>query len=344
MDGRSRAAVVDCLQYCNYSEEIFRDLRAGGVDAIHTTISYHEDFRETVDNIGRWNQWFETYPDLIFPGRAAEDVRRAQAEGRTAVFFGLQNCSPIEDDIGLVEVLHALGVRFMQLSYNNQSLLATGCYEANDPGITRMGREVIAEMNRVGMVVDMSHSATRSTLEAVELSQRPIAVTHANPYDWHAVPRNKPVEVLKALAETGGMLGFSLYPHHLRDGSACKLEAFCAMVAHTAEIMGTDNIGIGSDLCQNQPDEVVQWMRRGKWSKEPQAERAVFPPQPEWFGSNRDFGRIAAGLAKAGFSQTDVDAIMGENWVRFFSRAFTTRDDAGTDIATNVARVAQGRG
>jgi microsomal dipeptidase-like Zn-dependent dipeptidase len=134
------AAVIDCLQYCNYSVEIFRDLRAGGVDAIHTTISYHEDFRETVDNIGRWNQWFETYPDLIFPGRTAEDMRRAQAEGRTAVFFGLQNCSPIEDDIGLVEVLHALGVCFMQLSYNNQSLLATGCYEANDPGITRMGR------------------------------------------------------------------------------------------------------------------------------------------------------------------------------------------------------------
>ena len=104
----ARAAVIDCLQYCNYSEEIFRDLRAGGVDAIHTTISYHEDFRETVDNIVRWNRWFETCPDLIFAGRTAGDVRRAQAEGRTAVFFGLQNCSPMEDDIGLVEVLHTL--------------------------------------------------------------------------------------------------------------------------------------------------------------------------------------------------------------------------------------------
>lgn len=342
MVGKSRAPIIDCLQYCNYSEAIFRELRAGGVDAIHTTVSYHEDFRETVDNISRWNRWFETYPDLIFAGRTAADVRRAQQEGRTAVFFGLQNCSPLEDDIGLVEVLHTLGVRFMQLSYNNQSLLATGCYEPNDPGITRMGREVIAEMNRVGMVIDMSHSATRSTLEAIELSRRPIAVTHANLHEWHPVPRNKPVEVLKALAETGGMLGFSLYPHHLREGGDCKLESFCAMVARAAEIMGVANLGIGSDLCQNQPDEVVQWMRRGKWTKEPQTERVVFPRQPQWFGSNRDFGNIAAGLAGVGFSQADIDAIMGENWLRFFERSFPPRDEAGAPARMPLA--AQGRG
>lgn len=326
MAEQNRAAVIDCLQYCNYSQKIFQDLRAGGVDAIHTTISYHEDFREMVDNIVRWNHWFETYPDLIFPGRSAGDVRKAQAEGRTAVFFGLQNCSPIEDDIGLVEVLHMLGVRFMQLSYNNQSLLATGCYEANDPGITRMGREVIAEMNRVGMVIDMSHSATRSTLEAIELSRRPVAVTHANAHDWHAVPRNKPVEVLKALAQTGGMLGFSLYPHHLRNGSACSLDDFCTMVARTADIMGARNIGIGSDLCQDQPDEVVQWMRRGKWTKEPQTERVAFPPQPAWFQSNRDFGQIALGLAKVGFSHPEVNGIMGENWARFYAASFGADD------------------
>jgi membrane dipeptidase len=123
-----------------------------------------------------------------------------------------------------VEILHTLGLRFMQLSYNNQSLLATGCYEAEDPGLTRMGREVIAEMNRVGLVVDMSHSAERSTLEAMEVSQRPIAITHANPAFWHPARRNKSDTVLRALAETGGMLGFSLYPHHLKGGSDCTLQ------------------------------------------------------------------------------------------------------------------------
>ena len=87
-------------------------------------------------------------------GRTAADVHAAHSSGRTAIFYGLQNCSPMEDDIGLIEILHQLGVRFMQLSYNNQSLLATGCYEAEDPGLTRFGRQAI-EMNRVGLVVDM---------------------------------------------------------------------------------------------------------------------------------------------------------------------------------------------
>ncbi|MEO6217615.1 MAG: membrane dipeptidase, partial [Sphingomonas sp.] len=135
--------------------------------------------------------------------------------------------------------------------------------------ITRMGREVIAEMNRVGIVIDMSHSGTRSTLEAIELSRRPIAVTHANPHRWHPTVRNKPDEVLQALAQSGGMLGLSIYPHHLKNGGACTLQEFCEMVARTADLIGVAHLGIGSDLCQDQPDEVVQWMRRGRWTKEP---------------------------------------------------------------------------
>lgn len=314
--------VIDCLQYCKYSEAVFRDLKAGGVDAIHTTISYHEDFQETVANIIRWNELFANHGDLVFHGKAGADVRRAKAEGRIAVFFGLQNCSAIEDDIGLVEICHALGIRFMQLSYNNQSLLASGCYESTDAGITRMGREVIAEMNRLGMVIDMSHSGDRSTLDAIELSDRPIAVTHANPLSWHKVVRNKSEDVLKALAASGGMLGFSLYPHHLKGGGNCSLTEFCGMVARTAELMGVGNLGIGSDLCHGQPKEVVQWMRRGSWTKEPLDPAIVFPPQPDWFRSNRDFPNIAQGLAKVGFAPAEVAAIMGGNWLRFFEASF----------------------
>ena len=119
-------------------------MREGGVDAVHVTVCYHEDFRETVEAIVDWNRRFERHADLIFLGRTAADIERARATGRTAIFFGLQNSSAIEDDIGLVEILHTLGVRFMQLTYNNQSLLGSGCYEAEDTGITRMGREVIA--------------------------------------------------------------------------------------------------------------------------------------------------------------------------------------------------------
>ena len=261
--------VIDGLQYANWSEKIFRQMRRGGLAAVHVTICYHENLRETIQNIAAWNRRFEQYSDLICPGRSARDIDRAMEEGRTVIIFGCQNCSPIESDIDFVQICQQLGIRFMQLTYNNQSLLASGCYETDDSGITRMGRQVIREMNRVGMVVDMSHSGEKSTLQAIELSSRPTAITHANPATWHAVPRNKSDAVLQALAESGGMLGVSLYPNHLRGNSSCTLRSFCEMIAETVNLMGIDHVGFGSDLCQDQPDSVVSWMRNGRWAREP---------------------------------------------------------------------------
>jgi len=318
---------IDNLQYAKWSEKIFRQMREGGLDAVHVTIAYHENFRETVLNMEQWNRWFEQFPDLIMKGRWAADVRTARETGRTAIFFGFQNPSPIEDDIGLVEVLHDLGARFMQLTYNNQSLLATGCYEAADTGLTRMGKQVVREMNRVGLVVDMSHSADKSTIEAAEFSERPIAITHANPHAWQPALRNKRDEVIRAVTENGGMLGFSLYPHHLKDKSACTLTSFCQMIADTAERFGAEHLGIGSDLCQDQPDSVVEWMRVGRWSKdidygEGSAAAPGFPPMPDWYQDNRHFGNIAQGLADVGFAQAEIDGIMGDNWYRFFDNHF----------------------
>ena len=322
--------LIDGLQYANWSEKIFRQLREGNVDAVHVTISYHENFRETVLNFEKWNRWFEQFPDLIMKGQWASDIDLARKSGRTAIFFGFQNPSPIEDDIGLVEVLHTLGARFMQLTYNNQSLLATGCYETKDSGITRMGRQVIHEMNRVGLVVDMSHSADRSTIEAAEISDRPIAITHANPHEWSPALRNKKVDVMRAVTANGGMFGFSLYPHHLKDKSDCTVIIFCEMIARAADKYGIAHLGLGSDLCQDQPDSVVEWMRVGRWSKEidygeGSAASPGFPPMPNWFQDNRDFRNIAKGLADVGMSKDEVAAIMGGNWYRFFADSFGPR-------------------
>ncbi len=321
--------IIDNLQYANWSEKIFRQMREGEVDAVHVTIAYHENFRETVLNFERWNRWFEQYPDLIMKGEWASDIDKARASNRTAIFFGFQNPSPIEDDIGLVEIVHTLGARFMQLTYNNQSLLATGCYEANDTGITRMGKAVIKEMNRVGLVVDMSHSADRSTIEAADISTRPIAITHANPHSWMPALRNKRDDVIKAVTDNGGMIGFSLYPHHLKDKSDCSVTSFCQMIADTAERFGIGNIGLGSDLCQDQPDSVVEWMRVGRWTKdidygEGSASAPGFPPMPGFFKDNRDFGNIREGLASIGMNNDEVSAVMGENWYRFYSNNFTS--------------------
>ena len=255
---------IDNLQYCNWSRNIFEINRKAGLDAVHVTIVYHEDFDELQKEIKKWEKLFSDNSDLIFLGKNFKDIEKANVEKKTAIFFGFQNCSPIEDDINLVEKVHDLGCRFMQLTYNNQSLLATGCYEKIDSGVTNFGREVIKEMNRVGVVVDMSHSAEKSTFDAIEISEKPIAITHANPLFWHPAKRNKSSELLKTLSDSNGILGLSLYPHHLKENTNCTLESFCEMVAQTAEMMKVDNIGIGSDLCLNQPGLTASVKRASK--------------------------------------------------------------------------------
>ncbi len=316
---------IDNLQYCNWSRDIFQINREANLDAVHVTIVYHEDFDEFIQRTKEWNKFFEENSDLIFLGKNFHDIEKANKEKKTAIFFGFQNCSPIEDNIALVEKVHQHGCRFMQLTYNNQSLLATGCYEKNDSGVTNFGREAIKEMNRVGIVIDMSHSAEKSTFDAIHISEKPIAITHANPLFWHKTLRNKSNELLKILAGSGGMLGLSLYPHHLKNGSNCTLESFCEMTAKTAEIMGVQNIGIGSDLCINHPDSVVEWMRNGTWSKskkfgEGSQKKPGFPNQPDWFLDARGFDNIEKGLKKIGFNNDEVGGILGNNWYNFYKK------------------------
>ncbi len=314
---------IDNLQYCKWSREVFQINRDAGLDAVHVTVVYHEDYDEFLKKIQEWKHHFKENSDLIFLGKNYKDIEKAKLEKKTAIFFGFQNCSPIEDDVALIEKVHEHGCRFMQLTYNNQSLLATGCYEKNDSGVTNFGKEAIKEMNRVGIVIDMSHSAEKSTLDAIEISQKPIAITHANPSFWHNAIRNKSKDLLKNLANSGGMLGLSLYAHHLKDGTNCKLESFCEMAARTAEIMGVENLGIGSDLCLNQPDLVVEWMRNGTWTKsknygEGSEKKPGFPKQPDWFIDARGFKNLQIGLKKIGFDETGVNNILGNNWFNFY--------------------------
>ena len=314
---------IDNLQYCRWSRDVFQINREAGLDAVHATVVYHEDYDEFLERIKEWDNFIKENSDLIFLGRDYKDIEKANKERKTAIFFGFQNCSPIEDDIGLLEKIYEHGCRFMQLTYNNQSLLATGCYEKNDSGVTNFGKEVIKEMNRLGIVIDMSHSAEKSTLDAIEISNKPIAITHANPSFWHSAKRNKSENVLKILSESGGMLGLSLYPHHLKNNSECKLENFCEMVAKTVDIIGLKSIGIGSDLCLNQPNTVVEWMRNGTWTKEKNygegnKDKPGFPKQPEWFLDARGFDNLEIGLKKIGFKKEEVNDILGNNWYNFY--------------------------
>jgi len=323
----SKMMMIDGLQYSHWSREVFEQMREGGLSAVHVTIAYHELSRETLQNIGQWNRLFEMHSDLIIPVHSVADIEAAHAQNKVGIIFGFQNCSPIEDDIDLVAIFHQLGVRIMQLTYNNQSLLGAGCYEATDSGISRFGKVVIKEMNRVGMVIDMSHSAEASTLQAIELSQRPIVISHANPIFFEPAKRNKSNKVLSALAESEGLLGFSMYPFHLKNGPKCRLDEFCSMIAETVDLMGIDRVGLGSDLCLNQPLSVLEWMRNGRWTKqmdygEGSANNAAWPESLSWFETSADFPNIVVGLRDKGFNEAEVEQIMGRNWLNFCAAGF----------------------
>ena len=312
---------IDGLQYCNWSRDIFLQMQEGGLTAVHATVSYHEGFRETVRHLVDWRTRFREHQDLILPGRTWADVEKARASGRTAIFLGLQTPMAIEDDLGLIEILFDLGVRFIQLTYNNQSLLGCGWMEREDSGVTRMGREAIVEMNRIGMAIDLSHAGERTTLEAIALSKRPVVISHANPRWLRDTGRNVSKKILIALRENEGLLGLSLYPLHLPRGGDTTLEQFGKMAAEAADVVGVEHLGIGSDLCQDQPDRVVRWMREGRWTRMTD-NAVVFPPQPEWFRSNADFPRLEEGLKAGGFQKEDIQSVLGGAWAKYISASF----------------------
>lgn len=314
--------IIDGLQYCYWDRSYFESLQRSGITAVHVTLVYHEMARETLSRFAQWNKYFELYSDLIMPIMNMTDVKIAKEKKLVGIFFGAQNCSPIDDEIGLIEVMRKQGLLIMQLTYNNQSLLATGCYEKHDNGITRFGKQAIEEMNRVGMIIDMSHSSEISTLEAIDLSSRPICISHANPNFAHKALRNKSNEVIKALCKRGGLLGFSLYPFHLPNSSKCTLEDFTQMIADTADMVGVEHLALGSDLCLNQPTEVLEWMRNGKWSKamdygEGSASNSGWPDDLPWFKDEKGMENIYNGLLKQGFNEKEANQILGGNWFNF---------------------------
>ena len=194
--------VIDGLQYSNWSEALFRQMREGGLSAVHATIAYHETARETLSRIGEWNRRFEAW--RADPPRAAGVGHYAGATGGAGRrILRLPELLAHRGRYRPGRGVSPAGVFVMQLTYNNQSLLASGCYESEDNGISRFGRQVIGEMNRVGMLIDMSHSAERSTLQAIELSARPVIISHANPSSFHPARRNKSDAVLRAIAQSG---------------------------------------------------------------------------------------------------------------------------------------------
>jgi membrane dipeptidase len=312
--------IVDALQLSRWDRELLLELREGDVACVHVTCAFWESARGTLARLGAMLRLLRENADIVQHIRSTADIEQARRSGRTGVMLGFQNASPLEDDIELAGAFHALGVRVVQLTYNNQNAVGSSCYETGDAGLTRFGRLVVRELNQLGVAVDLSHVGDRTSLEAIELSDAPVAITHANPRWFHDVPRNRPDDVLRACAAGGGVVGACIYPLVLPEGAGTAWPRFRDMLLRLADEIGVEHVGIGSDFARKQPPEFLGWLRAGTWTREPQ--HVPEPAWPEWLPSPAAFPSLAGRLLDAGFSESEARGIMGENWLRFFGEVF----------------------
>jgi membrane dipeptidase len=313
--------VIDGCEINAWDDEVLDELVTGGVSGVHATCAVWEGPRDALRNLAAWNRRFRAPDALVELASTAADIRDAAARGRIAVLLGFQNTSPIEDDLELVEQFSMLGVRVMQLTYNIQNLVGGSCYEPSDSGLSRYGELVVGEMNRVRMLVDLSHVGERTSFDAIQVSQAPVAITHANPRSFLDNPRNKSDLLLKELAAAGGVVGCTLYPLFMAGGPAQTLDGFCAMIEQLCADIGVEHVAIGSDLTRKWSDAHLTWLRDGRW-RPPADPPPVWPQWPSWFSSAADFPTLGQGLRDRGIGEQDVAAILGGNWMRLFGEVF----------------------
>lgn len=319
--------IIDGLQCGHFDRQAFESLGAAGVGGVVVTCGFWEGTVESLDSLARWRDLVRENSDVAEIATTAAAVRRIGKAGKVGVILGFQNSNLFEGRIRFVELFAELGVRVVQLTYNNQNELGGSCYEAEDSGLARFGKEVVREMNAAGILVDCSHVGDRTTLDAIEASGKPIAVTHANARSLFDHKRNKSDAVIKALGQTGGVIGCATYRNITGDDYCSTLEAWCGMVARTVDIAGIDSVAIGTDRSHNFTAPDYAWMRMGRWTRgidygAASAARPGKAPPPEWFPKVENIDVIPGGLRAVGFTQDEVDKITHGNWLRLYEATF----------------------
>ena len=314
--------VIDGLVISKWNRAVFADMRSGGLTAANCTCSIWEGFAETMRNIARWKCWFNENTDLITPVRTTADIRRAKAEGKTGIILGFQNTSAFEDEVGYIALFKDLGVGVVQITYNTQNLAGTGCYERRDTGLSGFGYEVVAEMNRVGILCDLSHVGRVTSRDVILASKRPVAYTHILPAALKEHPRNKSDEEIRFIVEHGGFVGVTMFPPFLARGNNSTVEDYVAAIDHVIHIAGEENVGIGTDFTQDQDDAFFEYICHDKgygWRVTGPFGNVVNPAGMRRLG---DFPNLTAAMERAGWSDTKIRKIMGENWLRVLDDAW----------------------
>jgi len=318
-----KSIVIDGLNISRWGdEEVYRHLLEGGVTAVNATQAVWEGAKETMRNIGRFYRDFDSFHNYIRPVTCVADIHAAKREEQVGVIFGFQNSSPFEDDLNLVEVFHRLGVRVVQITYNDLNYVGAGCYERRDVGLSQFGVDLVKELNRLGMVIDLSHVGYRTTMEAIEVSEKPVWFSHANPMALREHCRNKTDEQVKALTVKGGVVGVNIFPPFLKRGYDSTLEDVLDTIEYWVKIAGIDHVSIGLDFTENQSAEWFEWLMAGK-----RKGSTVYPLQlplklPQGIERADQFPNITKGLVDRGHAEKDIQKILGLNVLRLFEQVW----------------------
>ncbi len=313
------AIVIDGLVIANWRRSVFENMVRGGLTAANCTCAVWEGFSETMANIARWKRWFVEHDDLILQVRTAEDIHRAKAAGKVGIILGWQNTYAIETSLDNLRLFHDLGVRVMQLTYNTQNLVGSGCWETEDRGLSDYGRDVIDLLNELGIVIDLSHVGEKTGYEAIEHSNRPVAFTHVVPRGILDLPRNKSDDLLTFGASKGAFIGASTYPLFLPSGLETTVDDCVRAFDKIIDLVGPDNVGIGTDFTEGHGPAFFDWLRSDKGDGRPLTRGRIsgVPPNPIGMDGPAEYGNLTAAMLRAGWPEDRVRAVMGGNWLRF---------------------------
>ena len=298
---------------------------AGGVNAQNVTMGIGgigmgtDDFRALVSTMNGHYCYFEIEPRLkhILVG---DDIRQAKRERKLGVIFGVQGIAPkIEDDPGLIRIVHRLGLRVAQLTYNERCSLGCGCLEIPDTGLTQLGRICIREMNHVGICVDLAHAGDQTMLDAIECSREPIIVSHGNVRALCDTPRNYGDDALRQLAACAGVIGITAYGPlcETKAGVRPTLDDMVDHIAYVADLVGIDHVGIGSDFFESESPVRFHAFFKVRYP-EVFSEYDLSNVYFDEFKRVEHFPKLTQALLKRGFSAEDTAKVLGGNFLRVF--------------------------
>ena len=317
-----------------YSTQMVTNAIASGITAVNVTISGGAllgaaAFESSIRNIGFLENEFDRHPDAFVKVKTIADIRRAKENRRLGLIPGFQDATMLESDVSRVELFHQLGIRVIQLTYNLRNLLGDGCLEPANAGLSSLGRAVVARMNQVGILVDVSHCGRQTTLDAIAHSTKPIAATHSSCAALNDVPRAKTDEQIRRLAAKGGVIGIYMMPF-LRASGQPTGDDFIQHIEHAINVAGEDHVGVGSDNSITPLDVSPEFralhagfvkQRRAQGISAPGEAEDVFNHVPE-LDSPRRMNLIADRLAVRGHSSARIEKIIGGNWLRLFGEVW----------------------